>query len=220
MRDEGWLWLVDEFTPIALEHVRENRIQSKTESCGGETVCAAWGVDRQIPWGLVAFCTQVRASSSSLRLSIVFLKRYNIIDHFLELDKTVCNGAQYLYSFHTVAFERLGLGGNYISVALVRKWTITTERPPLLGEVSFFFFIVNGVRLSPLGSAATTGVLYQPQMIDDGDCGEIGGMKIGRGNRSTRRKPARTWASAVGIQRLTAWAMARPVGEDSANYRG
>jgi hypothetical protein len=27
-------------------------------------------------------------------------------------------------------------------------------------------------------------------MIDEGDCGTIGGMKIGRGNRSTRRKPA------------------------------
>jgi hypothetical protein len=27
-------------------------------------------------------------------------------------------------------------------------------------------------------------------MIGDGDCGELGGMKIGRGNPSTRRKPA------------------------------
>jgi hypothetical protein len=27
-------------------------------------------------------------------------------------------------------------------------------------------------------------------MIDDDDCGAIGGMKIGRGNRSTWRKPA------------------------------
>jgi hypothetical protein len=27
-------------------------------------------------------------------------------------------------------------------------------------------------------------------MIGDGDCGEIGAMKIGRGNRSTRRRPA------------------------------
>jgi hypothetical protein len=27
-------------------------------------------------------------------------------------------------------------------------------------------------------------------MIDDGGCGEIGGMKTGRGNRSTGRKPA------------------------------
>jgi hypothetical protein len=29
-----------------------------------------------------------------------------------------------------------------------------------------------------------------PQMINEGDCGAIGGMKVGRGNRSTRRKPA------------------------------
>jgi hypothetical protein len=52
-------------------------------------------------------------------------------------------------------------------------------------------------------------------------------MKIGRGNRSTRRKPApaplcppqiphdqtRVWtrAAAVGSRRLTAWAIARPI---------
>jgi hypothetical protein len=40
------------------------------------------------------------------------------------------------------------------------------------------------------GIAATTGLSYQSQMIGDDDCGGIGGMKIGRGNRSTRRKPA------------------------------
>jgi hypothetical protein len=80
-------------------------------------------------------------------------------------------------------------------------------------------------QLSPLGTAATSGLLYQPQMISDGDCVETGGMKIGRGNRSTRRKPApvplcppqtthavrtRTRAAAVGSQRLTAWTTARP----------
>jgi hypothetical protein len=27
-------------------------------------------------------------------------------------------------------------------------------------------------------------------MIGEGDCGAIGGMKMGKGNRSTRRKPA------------------------------
>jgi hypothetical protein len=32
--------------------------------------------------------------------------------------------------------------------------------------------------------------LYQPQMIGEGDCGAIGGMKTGRGNWSTLRKPA------------------------------
>jgi hypothetical protein len=51
------------------------------------------------------------------------------------------------------------------------------------------FFILSGVRLSPLGTAGTIGLLYQPQMIDNGDCGATGGKKIGRENRSTRRKP-------------------------------
>jgi hypothetical protein len=46
------------------------------------------------------------------------------------------------------------------------------------------------VRLSPLGTAATIGLLYQPKAIADGDCAASGGMKIGRGNRSTRRRPA------------------------------
>jgi hypothetical protein len=53
---------------------------------------------------------------------------------------------------------------------------------------NFFFNLCGGT----LGTAAITGLLYQPRMIGDGDgdCGEIGGMKISRGNRSTRRKPA------------------------------
>jgi hypothetical protein len=41
---------------------------------------------------------------------------------------------------------------------------------------------LSGVRLSPLGTATTTGLLYRLQMIDDGDCGTTGEMKIGRGN--------------------------------------
>jgi hypothetical protein len=76
------------------------------------------------------------------------------------------------------------------------------------------------VGLSPLGTAAIYGLLYKPQMLDEDDCGAIGGMKIGRGDRSTRRKPApapvcppqishdqtraRTRAAEVGSQRLTA----------------
>jgi hypothetical protein len=82
------------------------------------------------------------------------------------------------------------------------------------------------VRLSPLDTAATSGLLYKPQTIDDGDCEEIGGMKIGRGNRSTRRKPApaplcapqiphgltsdQTQIAAVESRWLTTWAMVRP----------
>jgi hypothetical protein len=73
-----------------------------------------------------------------------------------------------------------------------------------------------GVQLGPPGTAATSRpIVPAPGDYDDG---EIGGM-IGRGNRSTQRKPApvplcplqtphaarkRTRASAVGSQRLTA----------------
>jgi hypothetical protein len=32
-----------------------------------------------------------------------------------------------------------------------------------------------------LGTATTIGLLYQPRMIGEGDCGEIGGINIGRG---------------------------------------
>jgi hypothetical protein len=81
-------------------------------------------------------------------------------------------------------------------------------------------FFLSGLGLSPLGTAANSGLLYEHQMIDEGDCGAGGGMNIGRGNRSTRKKPApaplcppqiphdqtraRTRAAAVGSQRLTA----------------
>jgi hypothetical protein len=100
----------------------------------------------------------------------------------------------------------------------------------LLWEAQISIFDISlcasGLGLSPLVTAAISGLLYKPQMIDEDDCGAIGGMKIDRGNRSTQRKPAsaplcppqiphgqtraRTRASAVGSQRLTAWAMARP----------
>jgi hypothetical protein len=38
------------------------------------------------------------------------------------------------------------------------------------------------ISVSPISTVATTGLFYHPQMIDDGDCEAIGGMKIGRGN--------------------------------------
>jgi hypothetical protein len=71
--------------------------------------------------------------------------------------------------------------------------------------------------MGPLGTSATEwSIAPAPGDYDDG---EFGGMKIGRGNRSTRRNPApaplcppqiplgqtqaRTRAAAVGSQRLT-----------------
>jgi hypothetical protein len=74
------------------------------------------------------------------------------------------------------------------------------------------------------GSTRHVGHLW-PTVPTPGDYedGEFGGIKIGRGNRSTRREPApaslcplqfpldQTRAAAVGSQRLTASAMAQPV---------
>jgi hypothetical protein len=89
------------------------------------------------------------------------------------------------------------------------------------------FFLIGivgvGVQLGPLGTADTNRpTVPAPDDYDDGQIGRI----IGKGNRSTRRKPSpmplcppqtphavrkRTRAVAVGSQRLTAWATARPV---------
>jgi hypothetical protein len=81
-------------------------------------------------------------------------------------------------------------------------------------------FILSGVGLSPLGTAATTDLLYQPLMIHDGDCGTIGGMRIGKETEVLKRKSAplplcppqiphdlsraQTRAATVGRQQLTA----------------
>jgi hypothetical protein len=56
--------------------------------------------------------------------------------------------------------------------------------------IIIIIIIISGMGLSSLGTVDTSGLLYKPQMIDEGDCGAIGGMKIGRGNQSTWRKRA------------------------------
>jgi hypothetical protein len=73
------------------------------------------------------------------------------------------------------------------------RCNLATLSPGLMGLASrgdYFLLFLVGWDLCPLGTAATVGLLYQPQMIDDGDCGAVVGMRIGRGNRSTRRKLA------------------------------
>jgi hypothetical protein len=76
-----------------------------------------------------------------------------------------------------------------------------------------------GVQFGPLGTAATSRPIVPVPGDYDVECGAIGGMRIGRGDRSTRIKPApvplcppqtphaartQTRAAAVGSQRLTA----------------
>jgi hypothetical protein len=86
-------------------------------------------------------------------------------------------------------------------------------RPPVVG----FFLFGGGGRLSPLGMSAPVWPTV-PAPDDYDDCEAVGGMS-GRGNWSTRRKPAsvplctpqipqyltraRTLAAVVGSQRLT-----------------
>jgi hypothetical protein len=72
-------------------------------------------------------------------------------------------------------------------IMCIKRLMVFAENWLLLANRRHFFLNLCG---GTLGTAATTGLLYQPRMIGDGDCGEIGGMKIGRGSRSTRRKPA------------------------------
>jgi hypothetical protein len=45
------------------------------------------------------------------------------------------------------------------------------------------------VRLNSLGTRLQIGLLYQPQMTADDECGAVSGMGIGRGNRSTWSLP-------------------------------
>jgi hypothetical protein len=79
---------------------------------------------------------------------------------------------------------------SFMRIVHVQTISFHSSASSFSSELYFFVIILSGVRLSPLGTAATIGLLYPPQMIDDGDCGAIGRMKIGRGNSSSRRKPA------------------------------
>jgi hypothetical protein len=134
-------------------------------------------------------------------------------------------------SFRPVSLSSRSIPGRCLPKYCPRAAANVIDKFYVLGDCSFLvrilllhFFFVCGVGwdwvhlvLRPL-----TGILHQPRMIDDDECEAVGGMRIGRGNRSTRRKPApvplcphdltwdRTQVAAVGSRRLTAWAMARP----------
>jgi hypothetical protein len=106
---------------------------------------------------------------------------------------------------------------------VVRNWDKNGQKDRWLDNTQVFFIgiVGGGVQLGPLGTAATNRpIVPAPRDYDDR---EIGGM-IGRGNQSTRRKPApvplcppqhhmlpgREPRAPVGSQRLTAWVTARP----------
>jgi hypothetical protein len=107
-----------------------------------------------------------------------------------------------------------------------RSREITLFRATTATNFGVFLFLClvswGGVRLSPLGTSVTNW----PIVPAPDECGAVGGMRIGKGNRSIRRKPAPvplcqpqiphdlTWirirVTAVGSRQLTASAMPRP----------
>jgi hypothetical protein len=127
---------------------------------------------------------------------------------------------------HTVRRKRRFEGTYRIfwNVGISQNYTALERGRPLLFILKQFLGVEwNWVHLvhRPL-----FGLLYQPRIMDDDECGWISGMRIGRGNRSARRKPApvplyppqiphylsraRNQAVGMGSQRLTASDMARP----------
>jgi hypothetical protein len=75
-------------------------------------------------------------------------------------------------------------------------------------ELFFFLISLGGMRLSPF-RRPLFGQLYQPQMRDDDECGAVGGMRIGRGNRSIRRKAAQGALCPPQIPHDLIWARTR-----------
>jgi hypothetical protein len=128
-------------------------------------------------------------------------------------------------------FPKLGIKTNHSSSPKLDTFhfPLTLTRHEYGHEASGpVFFFINTLEWGETESTWYVGLSYQPRMIDDDECGAVGGIRIDRRNRSIRRKPApvplcqpqiphdliwpRTRAAAVGSRRLTDWAMALPFG--------
>jgi hypothetical protein len=94
------------------------------------------------------------------------------------------NGYSYCTSNITRLFSSLGIFNNSSGLANLIKIIIWKYYLVIL----FVLIPRSLVRLSPLGMSPVNSLLYQPGMIDE--YGVFGGMRIGRGNRNTLRKPA------------------------------
>jgi hypothetical protein len=109
-----------------------------------------------------------------------FSRETNQRTHFHPTD----GGSIYIRNIRSIARNySLQQRKNRININMSPSW-----KPQISNTNMFFYYWWGGTK--SLGTAATSGLLYKPQMIDEDDCGVIGGVKIGRGNRSTRRKPA------------------------------
>jgi hypothetical protein len=88
-------------------------------------------------------------------------------------------------------------------------WLVTLVH--LTERLDLFFFQVSwgGLIPRPLGTSATNWpIIPAPDMIYN-ECGTVGGIRIGKGNRSTRRKPLPVPLSPQQIPYDLTWARTR-----------
>jgi hypothetical protein len=83
-----------------------------------------------------------------------------------------------------VFFRNFGLSRNYVGLQPTNN--ILSRAVIIL--IFLFGIVGGGVQLDPLGTSATNWPIVP--VPGDYEAGEFVGMMIGRGNRSTRRKPA------------------------------
>jgi hypothetical protein len=86
----------------------------------------------------------------------------------------------------------LVLNGAQLKIIRIIMYLFTKNGVRTANGTSWILFLMYGagVERSPLSLRPLIGLLYQPWMTDGDDCGAISGWMSGKGNRSTRRKPA------------------------------
>jgi hypothetical protein len=77
-----------------------------------------------------------------------------------------------------------------ISELTVHLLSVSRDKQKIVFSCFFFFSLGVGWDRVRLVRRPLFSLSHQPPMIDD-ECGAVGGMRIGRRNRSTRRKPGR-----------------------------
>jgi hypothetical protein len=79
------------------------------------------------------------------------------------------------------------LGWTRASALGSRRLNIAAKAQP--GYIVFLVYLSGWSRTESTVTEATYWLFYQPWLVDGDDCTAVGGMNVGRGNRSTRRKP-------------------------------
>jgi hypothetical protein len=127
------------------------------------------------------------------------------VTHFLHLDcyiwvvpsmevesRTHCKSIYKHYNLLVSLRHELYLLGLRCNPHVIRAFQSFLTKPTTKHNLSSFrctcsfYYFSHGVRLTPLGTSATLRSIVPALDDDDDDYGAVGGMRIGRGKRSTR----------------------------------